>query len=71
MEIVECPGCFSDLRIPPRSEIGGLGAALQDMEEFVFPWLTEQQVCGQHMFRLQSAGQTDIGGLRHGAVNPS
>ncbi len=30
MEIVECPGCFSDLRIPPRSEIGGLGAALQD-----------------------------------------
>lgn len=34
MEIVECPGCFSDLRIPPRAELGGLSAALQDMPEF-------------------------------------
>jgi len=35
MEIVECPGCFTDLKIPPRPELGGLAAALQDMEEFV------------------------------------
>ena len=50
MEIVECPGCFSDLRIPPRSEIGGLGAALHDMEGFAGVEL-QCHFCGT-MFKL-------------------
>ena len=34
LEIFECPGCFSDLRIPPRAALGNLSATLQEMPEF-------------------------------------
>ena len=52
MDYAECPGCLTDLRVPPIKELAQLGSALSESAAFTGIEL-RCKLCGTH-FRLPS-----------------
>lgn len=54
MPVVECPGCFSDLRVPPYGELARLSQGLQEDAPFVQAVKLRCKFCGT-LFSISEA----------------